>query len=184
MLQPKSRVLKLCSSFLASAVFVVSAFAPVSVSAQAAKAAPAKQSPDPVEISLERKKVTVVEGKEVLVSADTAKPGETLVETATYVNKSSTSVTKLEATLPVPANTEFVAGSALPAGARASTDGKTFAAMPLKRKSTSASGVITETTVPLAEYKFLRWTIGSLAAGKSVIVSAKVKVAQDSPARK
>ena len=184
MLQCKRKFSKSSASLILSGLCLVLSALSINASAQAAKATAAKQAADPVEISLERKKITVVAGKEGLVAAETVKPGEMLLETATYVNKSTSAVTKLEATLPIPPNTEFVSGSAQPLGAKASTDGKTFSAMPLKRKVTNAKGVVTETTVPLAEYRFLRWTVGSLAAGKSTVVSAKVKVALDTPVSK
>lgn len=133
------------------------------------------QSSNPVEIKLERKKVVVLDGKEVLSSANVAKPGEVIEETATYFNRSKRNF-KVEATLPVPQYTELVTGSALPAAAKASVDGKTFAAIPLKRKVKQANGVVVEQLVPLTEYRFLRWSAIDLGPEKSFMASARFKL--------
>ncbi len=147
---------------------------------QAAKS----QASEPVEVQLVRRKVVLVDAKETLQDAGTAKPGEILEETAIYTNKSKTPITKLEATLPIPLNTELVPNSAKPATspARASTDGLSFRPLPLKRKVKLASGVETEQLVPLNEYRFLRWYPGELAAGKSLSYSARFRIIDDKPA--
>jgi hypothetical protein len=135
----------------------------------------AKQSPDPIEIRLERKKVAVVDGKEVLVSASAAKPGDLIEETATYTNRSKKTF-RVEATLPVPQYTEFVSGTANPAGVRASTDGKSYSVLPLKRQTKSANGVVVEQLVPVGEYKSLRWSAISLAPEKQFVASARFRL--------
>ena len=172
--RPEAAATSIAPRFLALLAFgIFCALAIGQVSAQPAARAAAVE---PVEIRLERSKVAVVDGKEVLQPSSTVKPGEVLRETATYTNRSATSVSKVEATLPIPANTEYVVGSAQPQNVLASTDGKTFAAMSLKRKNVGANGVVTEVLVPVTEYRFLRWSVGTLAAGKSAVVSARVKV--------
>ena len=135
---------------------------------------------DPLQIKLVRSKVVQDKGREVMESAATAKPGEVLEEVATYTNTSKTSLKNLEATLPVPPNTELVMASIKPAAAKASTDGKTFSTMPLMRKVKQASGVEVETPVPLSEYRYIRWYPGELAPDKPLAFSARFKVA-DSP---
>lgn len=179
---------KACAKFF---VFALASALAFSVNAQqlnvkaADKQAFAKQAPaDAVEVKLERRKVVMANGKETLQDASSAKPGDILEETATYTNKSATTVTKLVASLPIPQNTEFVANSAKPAAAsaKASTDGVSFRAMPLSRKVKQANGVETEQLVPLNEYRFLRWYPGELASGKSVVYSARFKIANDQPA--
>ena len=92
-------------------------------------AAKAHTANDPLLIKLVRNKVTMQAGKESLVSAATAKPGDVLQEVARYTNTSSAALTQLEATLPVPANTELVMDSARPAGALGSTDGENLCAI-------------------------------------------------------
>ncbi len=147
----------------------------------AAKPAPqavAKSASEPLTIKLERKKVTQVDGKELLVSAAEVKPGETLEETATYANQSKKNL-RVDATLPVPKFTELVVGSVRPADVKASLDGKSYAAMPLKRKVKQANGVVLEQVVPVAEYRFLRWETVDLGPEKSFVVSARFRLLEN-----
>jgi hypothetical protein len=137
---------------------------------------------EPVKVTLERSKVVTSNGRESKVAATTAKPGDVLEEVATYLNRSSGAVRALEATLPVPANTELVMSSLQPGNASASLDGVTFSAVPLKRKVTQPNGVALEQPVPLKEYRFLRWYPGELAAGKSLTFKARFKVVDEAPA--
>lgn len=142
----------------------------------AAKAQPGKE---PLQISLVRSKIVLDNGKEMSKSADVARPGDLLEEVATYTNVSNATLKNFEPTLPVPPNTELIPGSIKPASARASLDGASFAALPLRRKVRQANGVETEQLVPPAEYRYLRWYPGDLPAGKSMVVSARFKVAND-----
>ena len=151
------------------------------ISAQAAqpKGAATSVTVEPLEIKLERAKIVSADNKETRLSAAIAKPGEILEETATYTNKSAAALKGLEATLPVPVNTELVMGSVSPANARASTDGENFSTIPLTRKIKQANGVEVEQAVPLSEYRYLRWYPGELAAQKSLAFSARFKIASD-----
>ena len=151
------------------------------ISAQSAqpKGAATSATVEPLEIKLERTKIVIIDNKESRSSAATAKPGEILEDTATYTNKSAAALKGLEATLPVPVNTELVMGSVSPANARASTDGENFSTIPLTRKIKQANGVEVEQAVPLSEYRYLRWYPGELAAQKSLAFSARFKVAND-----
>jgi len=137
---------------------------------------------EPLEIKLVRSKVAITGGKEALTSAATAKPGEILQDVATYTNTSPSVLTRLEATLPVPVNTELVMGSARPANALASTDGKNFYPMPLMQRIKQAGGGESEQAVPLSEYRFLRWPVGNLPASGSRVFSARFRVVDDLPA--
>jgi uncharacterized repeat protein (TIGR01451 family) len=128
-----------------------------------------------------QKVVAKSDGKEELVPADQAAPGETISYTAVYRNRGSAPVKGLEATLPIPAGMEYVAGSAQPAGARASTDGISFQPMPLEHKVKAADGTERKEPVPLASYRKLRWSVGELAPGASVTVSAKAKLSLPQP---
>ncbi len=167
-------------AIVATAAF--SAFAGAQTSAAKAPASiAAKVQPgnEPLQISLVRSKIVLDNGKELSKAADVARPGDLLEEVATYTNVSKATLKNLEPTLPVPPNTELVPGSIKPANARASLDGASFSALPLKRKIRQANGVETEQVVPPAEYRYLRWYPGDLPAGKSMNVSARFKVAND-----
>ena len=152
-------------------------------------AAPTKAAPqaatysqsnsDPLEVKLLRRKVVMVDGKESLQSAAIAKPGDILEEVATYTNKSRSPLKSLEATLPIPANTELLLASVKPGNAKASIDGGQFSAMPLKRRVTQANGLEVELPIPASEYRYLRWYPGDLAAEKSLVFSARFKVSND-----
>lgn len=116
------------------------------------------------EISMNKK------GESVVKPVQQVKPNDIIEYRATYTNNTAKTINGLVATLPIPADTQFLAKST-PAQAQASTDGVNFAAMPLKRK-VGAQMV----NVPLQEYRALRWTIAELPAGKSVIVTAQTRV--------
>ena len=153
-------------------------FAPV-LAAHAQGTAPA-QKPD-VESVLTAKRVEMgADKKEVLIDAKTAKPGDVIEYQVTYSNKGKAAVRDVAATLPIPADTELVRNTPRPATARATLGDGKFAAIPLKRKVKLPSGKEEEIDVPLSEYRALQWSLGELAAGKSVVVSARVRVS-DAP---
>ena len=108
------------ASIFAGMVFVLSA-----AGAHAQKAAT-----DPLQINLVRTKVVQDKGREVMEAAATAKPGDVLEDVATYTNTTKATIKNVEATLPVPANTELVMASIKPSSAKASTDGKTYSSIP------------------------------------------------------
>jgi len=139
----------------------------------------AQDAGGPLESRLAARKVVVTDGRENLVDATNAKPGDLIEYTATYRNNGKAPIRNLEATLPIPTDTEFVAGSARPAGARASTDGKSFAALPLKRKARRPDGKEVEEAIPLRDYRALRWYTGELAGDKTVSFAARVRVVDD-----
>lgn len=158
-------------------------FAAAVMAATVVHAAPAAAQPsDPIETRLEaRKVVAAADGKEGFAAADAARPGDVIEYTATYRNVGKQAVRNLEATLPIPANTELVAASAVPAATRASSDARTFDSFPLKRKVKRA-GVEVEEALPLSEYRALRWSAGDLAPGRSVSFRARVRVIEGEPA--
>jgi uncharacterized repeat protein (TIGR01451 family) len=143
--------------------------------AGAAALAQAQPAAGPLESRLDARKVVVEAGVERLVDAADAKPGDVIEYVATYRNTGREPIRDLQATLPIPKETEWIAGSAKPAGAQASLDGKAFAAVPLKRKGPQA----VEVAVPVREYRALRWRLAELAPGKSVAYSARVRVIDD-----
>lgn len=130
-----------------------------------------------VTVSLTAHRVTQSGGREVLASAERAKPGEVLEYRATYRNDGRQPVTRLEATLPIPAGVEYLGSSALPARVQASLDGRRFAPVPLTRKVRTADGREVVREIPASEYRWLRWTLGTLDAREAREVVARVRVA-------
>lgn len=133
-----------------------------------------------VSSSLTAQRVDMVEGKAVLKPLTEAKPGDVIEYAGTYRNAGKSAVDKLQATVPVPVGTTYIASSAVPAAAMASTDGSRFEAMPLMRTVRQANGVERSVPVPLADYRALRWDIGALAPSGANVVSLRVRV--DAPA--
>lgn len=115
-------------------------------------------------------------GGEGLRPADQARPGEVVEYQAIYSNPSETRVGKVEATLPIPPGTEYVARTALPAPALASTDGRSFAPVPLQRVVRLPDGRQELRPVPASEYRYLRWALGTMAPGATKTVRARVRV--------
>src|SRR3954466_5929555 len=126
------------------------------------------QQKGPLESTLEQHKVVrAADGKETLAAASSVRPGDVIEYVATYRNTGRAPLTGVEATLPIPPNTEFVPGSARPATARASVDGATYAALPLMRKVVRG-GKTVEEPVPTREYRYLRWSAPQIAGEQSV----------------
>ncbi len=126
--------------------------------------------------------VKKADGAEALLPAQSVKPGDVLQYTAVYKNADSRAVSRLVASLPIPAGTELVATSALPREVQASLDGKVYAAVPLMRKVRRADGQMVDAPVPLTEYRYLRWPEQQVAAGGSFSTSARVRVVSASAA--
>ena len=120
--------------------------------------------------------VTSVEGKDVRSAADSVKPGDVVEYSATYANAGTAAVSNVLAVVPVPVGTTFVVDSASPGNAQASVDGKTFAAMPLKRTVKLADGKLREELVPALEYRAVRWNIANLQAKKDAVVRLRVQI--------
>ena len=143
-------------------------------------ALPLRADEGPVETRLEARKVMrAADGRESLSAADSARPGDVIEYVATYRNRGERAVRSLEATLPIPANTELLPESVRPAGARASLDAARFAAPPLKRVVTR-EGRRVEELVPYREYRYLRWHVPQLEANRSVTFTARVRVVDGS----
>jgi uncharacterized repeat protein (TIGR01451 family) len=129
---------------------------------------------EPIQVKLENFKVsTNNEGKEVLLVAKEAKPGEVLEYRATYTNVSTKAIGNLVATLPIPKGTEYQAKTAMPvAGAEATLDNVTFAPVPLMTPDKKQP-------ISPKEYRALRWKVSTLKANEAIVVSARVKVSQE-----
>ncbi len=139
-------------------------------------AVPAFAADNDVAVTLRAfKVVTTVKGTE-LVPTKSAQPGDTIEYQVTYRNTGKNPARDVTATLPVPVGgTTYAQDSAAPATALASLDGKQFAAMPLQRAFVRDGRRVTE-SVPVAEYRFLRWTLGELRAGDSATVKARMRL--------
>ena len=144
--------------------------------AHAAASEPAKPATGSVAVELTAQRVTKAQGKEVLVAADQAKPGELIEYRALYRNDGANEAKGLMATLPIPRGTQYVAGSATPRGVEASLDGRTFAPVPLTRSVKTADGRTVVQEVPVSEYRTLRWPLGVLPTKQSLTVAARVRV--------
>jgi len=158
---------------LAIAIAAAGAMAPA---AHAAASNPAKPAAGSVAVELTAQRVTKAQGKEVLVPADEAKPGELIEYRALYRNDGAGEARGLMATLPIPHGTAYVPGSALPRRVEASLDGRTFAPVPLKRTVKTPDGRTVVQDVPVAEYRALRWPLGALPSRDQRAVSARVRV--------
>jgi len=130
-----------------------------------------------LDISLTARRVALdVRGRETLEPATEAKPGQLVEYRAAYRNPGATPVRQVLATLPIPHGTEYVASTARPAPALASLDGRTFEALPLTRKVKLANGETVVREVPASQYRYLRWSLGMIGAGRTESVSARVRV--------
>jgi uncharacterized repeat protein (TIGR01451 family) len=141
-----------------------------------ALAASAQAAPQAVTSNLVLQKVISERGVESFQAADKVQPGETLQYSMRYENHGTKQVSKLAATLPIPAGMSFIAGTATEQGLVASTDGKNFAAIPLKRTVKLPSGETAEQNVSYSEYRFLRWNQESLGVGAHASFKARVQV--------
>lgn len=144
----------------------------------AAPGALAQKAGDALESRLEARKVIVADGRESFVEAAAAKPGDVIEYVATYRNTGKGAISGLQATMPIPPQTEFIPGTARPAKARASLDGKAFADIPLKRQ-VMRDGKQVEEQVPFREYRYLRWFAGDLGGEKTAAFTARVRVIDD-----
>lgn len=128
-----------------------------------------------VSVVLTAQRVAVVDGKEILSPAEQASPGDVIEYRAEYKNAGAAAVKQLAATLPVPNGMEYLPKTGAPE--LASLDGRKFEPVPLKRRVRLADGREVLRDVPANEYRWLRWTLGTLAPKQSRTVSARVRVA-------
>jgi uncharacterized repeat protein (TIGR01451 family) len=123
-----------------------------------------------------RKVVPQTDGQEKLLPADRAFPGEVIQYDALYLNRSREPLSNVSPVLPIPNGMVFVPDSAKPAPAEASLDGRSFQAIPIKRKITTPTGEEKEEEVPSTEYRALRWHLGDMASGARMTVTARTKL--------
>jgi uncharacterized repeat protein (TIGR01451 family) len=150
---------------LAIAIVAAALFVPLAAFADA-----------PVHVSLTAQHVSVANGKEVFTTADKARPGDVLEYRATYRNDAHSAVREMQATLPLPEGVEFVPGTATPAGVTASLDGRTFEPLPIVRRTVGSDGRTIVREVPVSQYRYLRWPLGTLngCAARTVVARARV----------
>jgi uncharacterized repeat protein (TIGR01451 family) len=131
----------------------------------------------PVTVELTARRIsTAPSGEEVFLPGNAARPGDVVEYVAVYRNTGRTGIRNVEATLPVPAGMEYVPTGAVRPPAAASLDGRTYRPVPLTRVVTLPDGRKETRTVPYAEYRYLRWTIGELAGGGSTALRARARV--------
>ena len=101
------------------------------------------------------------QGEELFEKVDNAAPGELIEYRIFYQNKGETVVSNLKVDGPVPANTQYVAGSAdgnVPYALLVSIDhGNTWEPEPVKRMKRMPDGTEQEVIIPVAEYTQIRW---------------------------
>lgn len=129
-----------------------------------------------VTVHLTANRVTKLMGRDVLAPAETARPGETLEYRAVYRNEGPREARSFLATLPIPRGTSYLPGSAAPGKVEASLDGRTFALVPLTRVVKGPDGRDVVREIPVAEYRALRWSLGSLGIHQARAVTARVRV--------
>jgi hypothetical protein len=130
----------------------------------------------PLRITLERRKVSIKDGNELLLQADSAGPGDLLEDVATYTNVSKYPLQVSDATLPVPENTELQISTVRPAKFWVSLDGKKYERAPIRVKLQRGNGTVLEQEVAVESYRYLRWAPGEIFPGESVAFSARFRV--------
>lgn len=158
------------SLFLAGSGAAVKA-APAQTVVPAAKTAPKRAL---VKAQLSAFKVAS-DGK--LTKADAARPGDLIEYQVRYSNTGDAPATNFKPQLPIPDALIYVAKSAAPLRVWASLDSKAFLPAPLRRAVKNAAGTTSMVPVPLAQYRALRWNLGTIAPGKSVVVKARARLA-------
>ncbi len=122
-----------------------------------------------------------LDGREELLPAEKIGPGGIIEYELVCTNHGPGGITGLQPILPIPAGTEYLPGTARPAGALASLDGKTFQPIPLKRMVKGPDGKLREEEVPCREYRMLAWRLEVLDEKKSATFKARVRIMEDVP---
>lgn len=145
----------------------------LSLGAQAREA----RDKDPLSVTLVHQRVVIgKDGSERYVPANRARPGDLIAYRATYTNRAKRPLSRVLATLPIPAGMVYVPASAEPKEVLASLDGVHFEPVPLKRMVKNEDGIKVPREVPVREYKALRWKLDILSAGKAETVKARMHI--------
>lgn len=146
-------------------------------SASQGQPAKTEASQGAVSAVLTQQLVVVENGKEVLKPVSSVKPGDLIEYRVVYTNHGAKPVTEVVADLPIAEGLEYQPRSALPRqGSQVAEAKGGFGAEPLMRIVNGKKVV-----VPYSEYRRLRWSVGSLAAGAEVRVSARARVSSGAP---
>src|SRR5258708_3384563 len=125
---------------------------------------------------LSQNKIVVANGVEHKQSADKVLPGDVIEYVVECKNPDAKPIKDLKHVLPVPAGLEYIPQTASPVPVMASTDGRHFAPVHLKRTVKGGYGTMVEQLVPGSEYRSLQWSLGILDDGASKSVKARMKV--------
>jgi hypothetical protein len=120
-----------------------------------------------VDVNLHAYKIEMQNGKEKLVGATAAKPGDVIEYRVTYANKS--------AVLPIPVGTSYIEHSAQPSNISARTGQADAQYFKIPLASTPATAAA-QSNVPVSDYRFVRWQLEKLDAGQNKVVSVRVRV--------
>ena len=138
-----------------------------------APAGDAPKNAGPLSIALTVKKIVLQHGKERLVDAKNAVPGDVLEYRAEYKNTGATALSEVLVTLPLPDQTTFIMGSAYPDGVAVSKKSARDVFAPLPQKIVSENNTVASS--PDA-YAALRWAIEKLASGQVSVFGMRVRV--------
>ncbi|OIO55975.1 MAG: hypothetical protein COX57_11000 [Alphaproteobacteria bacterium CG_4_10_14_0_2_um_filter_63_37] len=146
--------------------------------------APAAWAAPKMSVTITQEQEVVVEenGKQVTkrVEVVEATPGEELIYTLEYRNDGDEAAKDVVLNDPIPANTQFVAGSAFGPGAEIlySVDGGASYNKPalLSYKVTRSDGTQEQRQATPVDYTNIQWIVESVEPGKSGIVGFRVRV--------
>jgi uncharacterized repeat protein (TIGR01451 family) len=137
------------------------------------------QDTDPVTAELTIFRVAGdAEGNETLTPVTEIALGDIVEYQVVYTNRTNTPIQQLSPLLPIPGELVFLPQTALPVSVLASTDGDRFAVVPLTELVVLPDGTKEEHPVPYSQYRILKWEIGTLNAGSSIQVRARMQVGE------
>lgn len=114
------------------------------------------------------------DGKEIEETAS-AIPGDTLRYKVAYSNISEQKLNNIQASIPVPANTQLLLVNTYD-HLSASLDGEKYSPWPLKRDVIQVGGQIGEELIPLSEIRSVSWRIPELREQSTVFFYVDVNV--------
>lgn len=136
----------------------------------------ANSRPAGVRSTIQVFRVEIENGKETLVESRTAEPGDFIVYRVRYENAGRAAIPNFSPTLSIPDPMMYVANSATPGKVLASVAPSTFAPVPLVRTVRLTSGIQKKVRIAPSEYRALKWNLGALKPGQSVVVTARVQL--------
>ncbi|MBI9073833.1 MAG: DUF11 domain-containing protein [Desulfatibacillum sp.] len=120
-------------------------------------------------------------GQEILEKTESALPGDIVEYRTTYNNAGNSTLTGLVVEVPIPANTQYLSGSAaskVPHTFMVSIDGgATWDHEPVRRMRKGSDGVEQEVIVGTEEYTHLRWIPKkAIQPGEVQVYRCRVKI--------